>query len=232
MANYIKLMFLIIVILLLNITSIFASSMDVLLINSVRNNDVNMVKTALSNGANINYMPDICTSPLSIAVQNKNSDMVHFLILNGANCNYQFINMSEKVTPLIQAVLNTDIKTVRVLLEAGADINGTSENGNTPIMAAATSEPKIMIVQLLISKGANVNQANNYGTTPLMIVAKHENGWLPDISPAKLAVAKLLLQAGSDTTIRDNYYNKSALDYAIDTNFKEMINLLLPLSSK
>jgi ankyrin repeat protein len=47
----------------------------------------------------------------------------------------------------------------------------------------------------------------------------------------KLILAKLLLNAGADPAMRDAQ-GKTALQYAIDSGFNEMINLLLPISPK
>lgn len=64
---------------------------------------------------------------------------------------------------------------VRVLIEAGVDVNGADEFGERPlhhlfsyfIFGAERHEESLEIVRLLIAAGADVNVRNNVGLTPL-----------------------------------------------------------------
>jgi len=56
--------------------------------------------------------------------------------------------------PLHQAVKNGDIKTVTLLIEKGADLNATDEDGKTPL-ALALADENIDIAQLLLERGAD-----------------------------------------------------------------------------
>ena len=64
---------------------------------------------------------------------------------------------------------------VRLLLEAGADVNAHNDNthwGTTPLHAAAHSNRK-GIADLLIAHGADVNAKNPDGVTPLGTTHAH-----------------------------------------------------------
>ena len=78
------------------------------------------------------------------------------------------------------------------LIEKGADVNATDDNGQTPLHLALHNEHPEM-AKLLIKKGADVNAKNKWGDTPLHLVLDN-----PEI-------AKLLIEHGADVNATDNY---------------------------
>jgi protocatechuate 3,4-dioxygenase beta subunit len=100
------------------------------------------------------------------------------------------------VTPLFIAVGRGSVEIARALLDFGADVNFTAENGRTPLMQIdedATPE----LVRLLLSYNASVNVSDEDGDTPLILAA----GEVED------EVLKLLIEAGADV----NAANKRGL---------------------
>jgi ankyrin repeat protein len=78
-------------------------------------------------------------------------------------------------TPLHMAAWKGKAAVVRLLLEAGADVNAHNDNthwGTTPLHAAAHSNRK-GIADLLIAHGADVNAKNPDGVTPLGTTHAH-----------------------------------------------------------
>ncbi len=135
-------------------------------------------------------------------------------------------------TPLNIAVITENFKIVNQLVNAGADVNTTTEQDYPPLIQAINNRCNFQIVNFLISKNANVNIEKD-GYTPLMAAANYSYGWGGiTYKQNKLLTAKLLLKSGADPTARNYRNNKTALQYAIDSNFVEMINLLLPISPK
>ena len=93
---------------------------------------------------------------------------------------------------LLAALRCGNVKEVRRLLAANADINARDNTGFTVLHAAVLLEDED-IVKLLIAKGANVNVKSDDGDTPLHVAARSE-----DIDMISLLIAK-----GADVNARN-----------------------------
>lgn len=71
------------------------------------------------------------------------------------------------------AACNGNAEIVRLLLEAGTDVNMASPWGSTPLYLAAQNGHTECVRLLLATPGIDVNKANNYGTTPLDTAANN-----------------------------------------------------------
>lgn len=89
-------------------------------------------------------------------------------------------------TPLHLAIENLKLDVVRVLIEAGADVNGRTADGYwTPVAHACDvvsdaasqlrKKPDNELVRLLVAHGADVNARTRTGLTPLELVGKYLN---------------------------------------------------------
>jgi ankyrin repeat protein len=101
------------------------------------------------------------------------------------------------------------------LIDAGAKLDATDQNGNTALLASVMGGREESI-KLLIYAGADVNAKDNNGCTALINASRYYN----------TEIAKLLVDAGADDKIKDKS-GKTALDYAIEENRPEMIEFLL-----
>ncbi len=75
------------------------------------------------------------------------------------------------VTLTMSAAFAGETNTIRVLVECGADVNLSNENGWTALLSAASCG-HMDIVKLLLSSGADANSADKGGDTPLTVAAK------------------------------------------------------------
>jgi len=110
------------------------------------------------------------------------------------------------LTALIYAARANDIDSVKVLLEAGADVNQTSGYGWSPLLVA-TQNRYYELGKFLIEKGANPNLANKGGWTPLYLATDNRNIESGDYPVRRgdmdhLDFIKLLIDKGADVNAR------------------------------
>lgn len=110
------------------------------------------------------------------------------------------------LAPLHFAVREGDMDTVRTLVEAGADVNQTSEFGWTPLLTA-TQNRFYQIGKYLLDHGADPNISNGGGWNPLYIATDNRNIEKGDYPVRQgdmdhLEFIKLLLDHGADPNIR------------------------------
>ena len=63
---------------------------------------------------------------------------------------------SKLAHPGAAAVPPNDTETVRMMIDAGVDVNAAATTGLTPLMLAA-GQSNVQAVKMLLAKGANVN---------------------------------------------------------------------------
>lgn len=89
------------------------------------------------------------------------------------------------LTPLMYAVMTAGPPILTLLLDAGADVNKTTDAGMAALHMAAYDLPK---TRLLVARGANVNAVTSAGETALAIAADR---------PGNSAVIAFLLEKGA-----------------------------------
>ena len=116
---------------------------------------------------------------------------------------------------MIAAESVQDPEVVNTLMKAGANVNATNSNGETPLMYAAFQNNNPDVLLALIKAGANLNDCDtrydgygslgrDHGWTPLMYAASNNKN--PEI-------ILTLLRAGANRSLSD-YENHSAFDLA------------------
>jgi ankyrin len=119
-------------------------------------------------------------------------DIVKRLLERGANPNVRLIRpvrprkvnstnnrlLGVGATPLLRAATHADVGALRLLIDAGADSNLTSQIGTTALMLAAglgwrelysggSEQDAIEFMKVCLARGADVNGTNTEGDTPL-----------------------------------------------------------------
>ena len=124
-------------------------------------------------------------------------------------------------TPLHKAAENDYLKTARLLIAAGAEIDAKDNKGWTPLLTAAFFE-KSKVAKLLIEKGADVNAKNRNGMTVLHLAAHFENF---------LEVAIMLIEKGANVNAK-NILGWTPLVFAVRFNISKVAKLLIEKGAK
>jgi len=141
-----------------------------------------------------------------------NMNLVQDLIVLGANLDWQD-ELSQDRTPLHLAIYSNFSEIVRMLIDAGANLNMQDKHGDTPLLVAIMKNNPI-IVQMLIDAGADLNMQAKNGRTALHLAA--------DLREKE--IVRMLIDAGARKDILD-YRDRLPYDLA-DT--EELKNLLRP----
>ncbi len=132
---------------------------------AAHNGDLTMARLLLAKGASVKGKA--AEEALVAASRPYDISVAPLLISRGANINAS----SRQGTALIAAVNRDYPDWVQWLLEHGADVNGESRAGETPLMAAA-AVGNAEITKLLLARGAKVNVVDKWGDTPLRLATQ------------------------------------------------------------
>jgi ankyrin repeat protein len=226
-----------------------------LMIASRRPGAVRIVKFLLDKGANPNpnNKPIGESSPLMEALTGGDEEIVKLLIDRGADaqataemgltlaattqCERGLRAVAARMTnkePFTMALQSIavlgDIRSVRLMLDHGADVNAFDLFGRTPLMYAAISDVfPLDVVKLLVERGADVNAKNKHlkagdaGLTVLDIAKQNGDAAIIDFlvkSGAKASPDRsVILHAKKDNTIRSAVQDSLPLLQRADLNF-------------
>ncbi len=108
--------------------------------------------------------PDLQFLPIHVAARMANVQLVRYLIDHGSDINAGE-NTSLWYVAQSGAETSKRIAVIKLLFEAGAEINRRCEEGSTALHFAAWRGPA-EIVKLLISRGADLEVKDDYGKAP------------------------------------------------------------------
>jgi ankyrin repeat protein len=169
------------------------------LVQAALTGDLETVMRLIEGGADPNSVAQHGMGPLL----NFHPEVTRYLLEHGADPDLQ---RNENIAPVLVGV-SSNIECMRLMLEAGADVNRASEHNGETALHAVAGGSNTAAVRLLLDHGANPNartkpgmktyrlwrDARVRGETPLHRAAAWGS---PD-------VIQLLLDAGADPTIRD-----------------------------
>ena len=124
-------------------------------------------------------------------------------------------------TPMITAARIGYLNVVKVLLEAGGNVDITDQTiGKSPLHWACKGG-HYDVAQYMIARGANVNKTDFYNETPIVEAIGHRNQ----------NILALLVSKGADLDVKINYDRDSALLFALLINEIGMARFLLQAGS-
>jgi ankyrin repeat protein len=162
---------------------------------------------------------------LTVAAEKGYVEIVELLLKAGAAVNNvkekinRPLSRSEELTiqdPLIRAVRYPTI--VTMLIGAGANLNATDREGNTPLIKALRVKA-IPTVKILIDSGADINIIDNTGSNALLLAAM--NG---ELLISNKEIIKSLLSRGANPNIKDKSGNIIPFFLVAEVGDIELVN--------
>jgi uncharacterized protein len=118
-------------------------------------------------------------SPLHLAAHYGHAEIVKLLLHNNAAVDLRSANQLAN-TALHAALAGRRGEVVRILLDAGADVNAKQHGGWTALHAAAANGDR-GLVELLLARGANTTAANDAGVTAAALAREHGHAEIADL---------------------------------------------------
>ena len=177
-----------------------------------------VLKTESSTTADLSAVKSILGTEVKLSpkdffkhIQSGDSEELSLLIKSGMSPN---LKDESGVPALLAAIDSGSLPSVRVLVEAGAELNFV-EGGMNPLLVAISGKNP-QIAQYLIEKGANVNPRAKDGSTALMLAVKS----------GEVETIEALLKAQAYVNVQ-NTEGRTALHYAVQGGNLGVLQMLL-----
>lgn len=174
---------------------------------AIENGNYEIVKLLIERGAKVNGVKD-SFSPLHTASKFSNNNnsikIIELLLLKGANVNHIFndhhpTQTVNNTTPIFWAMGNPE--TVKLLINANADINIRDVDGRT-LLFYAVDEQDVESVKLLLD--SKINQDYSEPLLHIVVSKNYKNYYNKSIALQKEMI-ETLLKAGYDINLPDDY---------------------------
>jgi uncharacterized protein len=196
------------------------------LLSAIIRNNRERVRRLVSAGVSPNAKNDCGISALTLAASGGGADIVRELIQAGADVNV--VDDFDPGTPLLWAIDHFDpddsvealYGVVKLLAEAGADLNWQNEADETALILAAEKGLE-QVVELLIAAGADVNIIDNEGRTAYSYAAEYGHKRIKSL----LVAARAKTDVGGDDFVRE--FGENAFMLAAGQGRTDIVEALL-----
>ncbi|UIR57677.1 ankyrin repeat domain-containing protein [Sphingobacterium sp. SRCM116780] len=187
------------------------------IIKLVNSNDIEGVKKALRNGADVNTQDKNNRNLLLLATINKQDTMAKLLVEKGADVNMQTNNQD---SPFLYAGASGQTELVRLFLAHGARFDLFNRyNGSALIPACERGH--VETVRLLVNtKGYPIDHVNRLGWTALMEAIVLGNG-----TKKYQGIVQILKDGGANLQIPD-HDGITPIQHAKNRGFNEIVKIL------
>ncbi len=151
-----------------------------LLATAIEGGYVDIVRLLISHGLNLNEpLNRFGEMPISRAITEGQNEVVQEMIHAGID-----LNKSDNTgCPPLFAASISNLKALKLLLDAGVDVNVKNQNGRTAMIEAAVSN-RLDSLEILLAAGSKLEERDTRGSTALLCAAKRGSGdaceWLLD----------------------------------------------------
>ncbi|WP_090753059.1 ankyrin repeat domain-containing protein [Nonlabens sp. Hel1_33_55] len=140
---------------------------------AVFNNDTTSVKILIENGANVNGLTEKGLTPIIVGSMANAKESVRILLDNGADVNWKSPAVGNQEA-IRFASKNGTVEFIKMLLDAGADMESTANDGGTPLLAAVYSN-NYNLAKFYFDMGAKVNILARDGECIILEAIKTKN---------------------------------------------------------
>lgn len=145
---------------------------ETLMVNAVKESNLELVKFLLDQGANPNQENRYGISILSLAYTNNDLDTMRLLLEQGIHPDNSTIL---GCSLLFIAYIENQLDTMKLLLQYEANPNKKGCFGSDSILIEAIQDKNFEMVELLLKYGADPNQTNIFGQTPALLAIKQRD---------------------------------------------------------
>ncbi len=184
------------------------------------------ISDSVEAGVHVNQQLEVgahVVSPLFVAVYGRHQEIVSALLQAGADVDVGVhegnSDLPSGTTPLIVATQRGDEGIVRLLIDAGANVNYVVPDLGTTALLLAARDGSETLIRLMINAGADVTYALPNGMTALLMAVQREH----------VDVARLLVDAGADinAVLSEPVPGISVLMVATATGSTSLVRLLI-----
>ncbi|ANB50759.1 putative ankyrin repeat protein [Powai lake megavirus] len=217
-----------------NIDAINSKNLSALFLAALYSNTLSSLETVrllIENKANVNIYTSDNFSILQLCSQYSNyyssNKTIELLLDHGADINYnkQFGAVSALKLACTNSSTNSNIETVKLLINRGAKIDKEGENTNSELICTCypiESGYNIETIKILLNAGANINSLDIDNKTALIHSTVEGNDFfnytiLKKVEKVNMDIIRLFLDYGIDYTIKDKD-NKTFMDYLSEEN--------------
>lgn len=182
--------------------------------------NLDLVDELVKRGALIDYTNSEGINAFLLAIINSCPRVVQKLI--SAGFNLQASGASLNCSYITDAAYLNDIAVLRVLIDAGCDVNETKEDENGVILNplwAACERSNLAIVELLLSKGAQTVIRPDLNMTALHCAAMAQS--------ESVNIARLLVEHNCPVNLKSTQAGETPLFLAINSGYSELVEFLL-----
>ena len=170
---------------------------------------------------------DNSESVLALAAESGDTDTARLLIANGADVNLKQVLTSDRgLTPLMEAAFGRQDGLIQILVDAGADVNLATRNGNTALGYTAYKADPVG-TELLLDRGANPNVSGMDGDVPLSSVVVSDKILSGDDLSKRIEVIRILVAHKAAIDYQDPRTGMTALMTSIWAPNPDIVEALL-----
>ncbi|KAG9497985.1 hypothetical protein J7337_010861 [Fusarium musae] len=205
------------------------------------NGNTAAVGLLLEKGANIEHTCSGGKTPLMYAAAEGTEECMRLLLSGGASVAVTDNRLQTALFGAVCSQIESEAK-VHLLIGQGVDVSATDNDGYTALTwSLKQGKATKSIVQMLLSRGDTVKRTDLLGRTPLMFALNNDLSIMKQLideggdinaidtrgqSALLLAVrfkleghARILIDSGACTDISDTYNQRTALSYAVSTQY-------------